>query len=78
MVAQDLEQRRAARLLLAAWANTGVSATWAHEQADGEQHDAEQERDPPAPREELPLAGRRGGHGQRQVERTMPVGRRRW
>src|SRR3712207_7525692 len=48
----------------------------AHEQADGQQQDAEQERDPPAPGEELLLPGQADGRGQHQGRENHTAGDR--
>ena len=75
VVAQDLEQRRPGGLLRGRLGEHGrLGDPGAHEQADGQQHDAQQERDPPAPGEELLLAG------QRRRTRPAPGSRapRRW
>ena len=80
VVAQHLEQRRRGGLLRGGLGEDGrLGDPGAHEQADGQQHDAEQERDPPAPGEERLLAGQGGGRGQHQGREHHAAGRaRRW
>ena len=78
VVAQDLEQRRSRGLLRGGLGEHGrLGDPGAHEQADGQQHDAEQERDPPAPGEERLLAGQAGGRGQHQGREHHAAGRAR-
>jgi hypothetical protein len=50
-------------MLLRRLEHRGFGDAQAHPQADHDQHDAEQERNPPTPGEELRLAGRGADHG---------------
>jgi hypothetical protein len=66
MLAKDIEQRHArfATRVLEPFERWGLHHAKADEQADRHEHDREQKRNSPSPREERRLRNERGRHGE--------------